>query len=56
MEIMGGLAVVEIAKRLSLKEFYLKWPNDVWVNGHKVAGVLLEDGGLLPGQYMTCTI
>jgi BirA family biotin operon repressor/biotin-[acetyl-CoA-carboxylase] ligase len=45
------LAICEASERLARVRCQLKWPNDVWVEGRKVAGVLIEgrpeadDGG-----------
>lgn len=37
-----GLAVVRTLRSLGITDCGLKWPNDILVNGHKVAGILLE--------------
>lgn len=36
------LAVCEVIEELSGRRAEVKWPNDVWVEGRKVAGVLIE--------------
>ena len=36
------LAVCEAAEQLAPVECRVKWPNDVWIEGRKVAGVLIE--------------
>jgi BirA family transcriptional regulator, biotin operon repressor / biotin---[acetyl-CoA-carboxylase] ligase len=36
------LAVCESSERLAAVRCQLKWPNDVWLDGRKVAGVLIE--------------
>ena len=38
---LGALALVEALKKLGLKP-QVKWPNDVLLNGKKVAGILVE--------------
>ncbi|XP_061177023.1 uncharacterized protein LOC133185730 isoform X2 [Saccostrea echinata] len=51
LEVAGALSLV-----CTLQDIYgisgacLKWPNDVWVKGHKLAGFLAEHGGRLPGS------
>ena len=43
LSLAAGLAVAEATERLgSLAE--VKWPNDVWVAGKKIAGILVEAG------------
>ena len=36
------LAVCEAAEELGAGECMVKWPNDVWVSGRKLAGILIE--------------
>jgi BirA family biotin operon repressor/biotin-[acetyl-CoA-carboxylase] ligase len=43
LAIASGIASAETLKGLSGLEFLLKWPNDVLVNGKKIAGVLVEN-------------
>lgn len=38
----AGLAVAETCELLGSHEAEIKWPNDVWISGRKVAGVLVE--------------
>jgi len=42
MSLVAGLAVMQTLRRLGVAEVGLKWPNDVYVDGHKIAGILLE--------------
>ncbi|HWW67173.1 MAG TPA: biotin--[acetyl-CoA-carboxylase] ligase, partial [Solirubrobacterales bacterium] len=43
LPLSAALAVCEAAERLAPKvECSVKWPNDVWVEGRKLAGVLIE--------------
>lgn len=39
------LGVADAAEALAPVECGLKWPNDVWVRGRKIAGVLIESQG-----------
>lgn len=43
------LAVAETAEALAPLRCELKWPNDVWVEGRKLAGVLIEGHRSPPG-------
>ena len=36
------LAVCEAAEGLGAGECLVKWPNDVWLDGRKLAGILIE--------------
>lgn len=42
LNLITGLAIVETLKEKSSKEILLKWPNDVYINGKKIAGILIE--------------
>ena len=42
-----GLALATTLEKLGVSGVQLKWPNDVLINGHKLAGVLIE---LMPGR------
>ncbi len=42
-----GIAVCEALKEIGLQGHGLKWPNDIYVNNKKLAGVLLETAGNL---------
>jgi BirA family biotin operon repressor/biotin-[acetyl-CoA-carboxylase] ligase len=46
-----GLAVAEAVTRLGVASVALKWPNDVLVGEHKLAGILIE---LVSGQRRAC--
>jgi BirA family biotin operon repressor/biotin-[acetyl-CoA-carboxylase] ligase len=43
LSLAAGLAVAEAIERLGLAA-EVKWPNDVWIAGRKVAGILVEAG------------
>ncbi|PVD22262.1 hypothetical protein C0Q70_18070 [Pomacea canaliculata] len=44
LEVIACLAVVQAAHNLGVTSAQCKWPNDVWVRGHKLAGFLSENG------------
>jgi BirA family biotin operon repressor/biotin-[acetyl-CoA-carboxylase] ligase len=50
LSLVAGLAVVRTLEKLGVHGLQLKWPNDVLVNGHKLAGILVE---LQPGRGRT---
>jgi len=54
------LAVCEAAEALGAAECAVKWPNDVWIGGRKVAGVLIEarprDGWAVVGVGLNLAI
>jgi BirA family biotin operon repressor/biotin-[acetyl-CoA-carboxylase] ligase len=43
LSMAAGLAVAEALDRFGIAA-EVKWPNDVWVNGKKIAGILVESG------------
>lgn len=49
LSLVAGLALLDALEELGLKGAKLKWPNDVLVNGKKLAGVLIELQGELEG-------
>ncbi|HJV27400.1 MAG TPA: biotin--[acetyl-CoA-carboxylase] ligase [Aromatoleum sp.] len=50
LSLVAGLAVVRALEKLGVQGLQLKWPNDVLVNGSKLAGILVE---LQPGRGRT---
>ncbi|MBN2056432.1 biotin--[acetyl-CoA-carboxylase] ligase [bacterium] len=46
--ILVGLALAEAVSRRTFQELSIKWPNDILLNGKKVAGALLERVGSSP--------
>jgi BirA family biotin operon repressor/biotin-[acetyl-CoA-carboxylase] ligase len=54
------VAVCEAAEALAPVQCQIKWPNDVWIEGHKCAGVLIEakpqDGWAVIGVGVNLTI
>lgn len=55
---LGGLSIAlavaaaQALKRLGVSGIQLKWPNDLWLDGRKVAGLLLEVSGELQGPSL----
>lgn len=50
LSLVAGLALALTFEKLGVEGVQLKWPNDVLVHGHKLAGILVE---LLPGRGRT---
>jgi BirA family transcriptional regulator, biotin operon repressor / biotin---[acetyl-CoA-carboxylase] ligase len=40
-----GVATAEALAELKLADLRLKWPNDLWIGGHKLGGILIEQRG-----------
>jgi len=45
LSLAAAIAVVRVIHELGVKDAGVKWPNDILVNGHKLAGILLEIQG-----------
>lgn len=43
LNLIIGLAVVDTLGALASGDICLKWPNDIYINGKKIAGVLIEN-------------
>jgi BirA family biotin operon repressor/biotin-[acetyl-CoA-carboxylase] ligase len=46
LPISVAMAIVETLESLGLRKVQIKWPNDVYVQGKKIAGILLETQAL----------
>ncbi len=42
LSIRGGIILLDILHDMGLEEVKLKWPNDLWYRGRKLAGILVE--------------
>ncbi len=55
-----GVAVCEAIESLGVKRAEVKWPNDVWIEGRKCAGILVEarpqDGWAVVGVGLNLSI
>lgn len=49
LSLVAGLAVTDTLEALGVSNAKLKWPNDVYLNGRKLAGVLVELEGQADG-------
>ena len=45
-----GVALVDALAELGVADVMLKWPNDLWLKGKKLGGVLVEVGGDAHGE------
>ena len=50
--LVAGLAVAEVLHGLGASEVGLKWPNDLWAQGCKLGGLLVEAGGRGDGVFL----
>src|SRR3546814_16227233 len=41
MSLVVGLAVMQVLHQVGISQAGVKWPNDVYVDGRKIAGILL---------------
>ena len=53
-----GVAVAEVVREWGAPDVALKWPNDVWVQGRKLGGILVETfaGGVVAGVGINCQL
>lgn len=42
VSLVVGVVLAQLLESLGLKDIGLKWPNDVWLGGAKIAGILIE--------------
>jgi BirA family biotin operon repressor/biotin-[acetyl-CoA-carboxylase] ligase len=42
LPLIAAVAACEACERVARVECAVKWPNDVWIDGRKVAGILIE--------------
>ncbi|WP_340678205.1 bifunctional biotin--[acetyl-CoA-carboxylase] ligase/biotin operon repressor BirA [Paraglaciecola sp.] len=55
LSLVIGVAVVEALKKAGVSEAKLKWPNDIYVQDKKLAGILIEVEGQM-GSACQCVI
>lgn len=54
LSLVVGLALVEVLEEYGIYGVKLKWPNDVYFEGRKLAGILIENS--LQGDYQSVII
>lgn len=54
LSILAATSVIKSLERIGLNDVTLKWPNDVYISGQKVAGILLE--GISLDNELTCVV
>jgi len=42
LSLVVGLAVMQTLRQMGVKQAGVKWPNDIYANGKKIAGILME--------------
>jgi len=55
VNMLGALAVLDLAREIGCKDVSIKWPNDVQIQGKKVCGILVENSwqdGYLQGSVL----
>ena len=46
LSLVQAVAVIKALKRVGINDAWLKWPNDVMIDDKKIAGILIETGGI----------
>ncbi|BBB23109.1 bifunctional biotin biosynthesis protein BirA [Abyssogena phaseoliformis symbiont OG214] len=54
LSLVVGLALVDVLEKYGISDLKLKWPNDVYFEGRKLAGILIENS--LQGDYQSVII
>jgi len=47
-----AMAIVKTLETINIKQVQIKWPNDVYVNGKKIAGILIETSPVRAGSKL----
>lgn len=55
LSLVVGVAIANTLKKMHINQIKLKWPNDVYLQGRKLAGVLVEVEGKM-GEACDCII
>ncbi|MDP8161737.1 biotin--[acetyl-CoA-carboxylase] ligase [Pasteurella skyensis] len=56
LSLIIGLMVIETLQQQGVKDLSIKWPNDIYHKGKKIAGVLVELKTSLPNIYLVMGI
>lgn len=51
LSLVAGLSLIRVLEELGVQGAQLKWPNDVYVDGKKLAGILIENSVQGEKQY-----
>lgn len=54
LSLVAGLALVDVLEQYGISDLQLKWPNDVYFEDRKLAGILIENS--LQGDYQSVII
>ena len=46
LSLAQGVAVIKALEKIGISNAWLKWPNDVLIDGEKIAGILIEASGV----------
>ena len=52
LSLVIGMVMAEVLQRLGAKDVRVKWPNDVYVNGRKLCGILAETSPARPAAVV----